>query len=212
MYLHFKYYPLSWFAKLLKKNNLAWYIARDWDCKFPPANASPTNAGSASPELWDSSLGPHRQLWVCSCQPTLCSIPFPWSSGLAQSSHSKAWPNSFSYVLSLWPTWVAGKWRTPDNLSLESTDNTIAGCGIYRPKLINYSMLEIFQWCILVDSATRSNSIWCTLCLLLLSPRSPKRGIPFSCISSSFPWPGRPTSSSPSNWLLVIFIIQLINY
>lgn len=32
--------------------------------------------------------------------------------------------------------------KTPENLRLESTDNVTTGHGLYRPKFINYSMLE----------------------------------------------------------------------
>lgn len=67
------------------------------------------------------------------------------------------------------------KWKTPDTLTLESTANRTAGLGIYRPKLINYSMLEIFPWWIQVDSTTRPNSPQSTFCLLLL-PSSSKKG------------------------------------
>ena len=49
------------------------------------------------------------------------------------------------YALSLWPTRVTREWKTPNNLSLKSTDDTTTGHGIYYPKL-NYSMLEIFRW------------------------------------------------------------------
>lgn len=59
-------------------------------------------------------------------------------------------------------------------LSLKSTDNTTTGLGIYHPKPINYSMLEIFRGQILVDSAIRSNSPWSTFCLLSLPPRRSK--------------------------------------
>jgi hypothetical protein len=63
---------------------------------------------------------------------------------------------------SLQLSWVTTKWKIPDILSLESTDNTINGFEIYCPKFIYYSMLEIFRWQMLVDFTTKYNSTWHT--------------------------------------------------
>jgi hypothetical protein len=94
---------------------------------------------------------------------------------------------------------------TPGNLSLEAS---VAGRGIYHLKFINYSMLEIFRWWILVDSVTRSNSPWPTFCRLLSLWR-PKGSalLPPSFFLSQT---RRPTSSVSSDWLLAVIIIQLI--
>ena len=66
--------------------------------------------------LQSSEIG-HLAVW----------LPLPWSSVLAQSSCSKAWlnfPQLCSFPLAhLSPC----KWKTPDNLSLKSTDETTAG-------------------------------------------------------------------------------------
>jgi hypothetical protein len=76
---------------------LAQCVAWDQDCMFLLTNSSPTNAGSASPELWDGSLArpkPCGQLWERCHQPALC---FGYLSArfqsLAESSCSKAWRN-----------------------------------------------------------------------------------------------------------------------
>jgi hypothetical protein len=87
-----------------------------------------------------------------SCQPGYLS---PGAQSFAQSSHSKAWPNS---------TWLCPfplahlhnyKWKTPDNLCSKSTDDTTTGYGIYCPKLINYSVGNLP----VVEASTRSNSL-----------------------------------------------------
>ena len=93
------------------------------------------------------------------------------------------------------------------NLSLESTDNTTAECGIYHPKLIDYSMLEIFWWQSLVDFATRSNSSQSPLCFLTLPPHHPKRDICFFSILSSALGPEDPPPPRP----VICFLLSLLS-
>ena len=57
---------------------ITWCIARDQDCMFLLGHTSPTNAGSASPELQDHSLSPYGQLWAL----LSAWLPLPWSSVL----------------------------------------------------------------------------------------------------------------------------------
>lgn len=46
------------------------------------------------------------------------------------------------------------EWKTPDNLSLEATDNTATGWGIYHLKLINYFVRNL----LVAEPSTSSNS------------------------------------------------------
>ena len=126
---------------------ITWYIARDQDCMFLLGHTSPTNTGSATPQFQDhGSLGPPGTLRVHSCQPVhYCANFSPWSLVLAQSSLSKAWPNS-SYLLFFQSGHLSHlEWKTTQNLNLKSTNNTSAAHKINHSKLINYFMMEIFQ-------------------------------------------------------------------
>jgi hypothetical protein len=78
--------------------------------------------------------------WLCLSRAPCSVSQSPWPA--TQSSYSKhGGIHSFPLVyLSL------RKWKTPDNLSLKSTDDTTAGQGTYLPKLMNYTMLKIFRW------------------------------------------------------------------
>lgn len=68
---------------------------------------------------------------------TLPSFPIPKPGWIPSPSRLNSFP----------PAHLSGReWKTPDNLSLESTDNTTAVGRNYHPKLIKYSMLEIFWW------------------------------------------------------------------
>ena len=151
-------------------------------------NSSPTNAGSASPELQNYSLvspsplcqlgarSRHAPLWLS--QPTLhCGYLFPGAQSFAQSSHSKAWENSAPDKFFLSGNHTC---KIPDNFSLESTENKNTGCEIYLLTLINYSMLEIFwqRWQTLPPDRT--------VLIYMLPPFIPasisRRTIPSSCI------------------------------
>ena len=137
---------------------------------------------------------------------TRLRLPLPWRFTFAQSSHPKTWLNS-ALLCSFPPAHlICSKWRTPDNLSLESTDDPTTGCGIYCPKLINYSTLQILWWWNLPPDLTVP-----VLHVVPLAPTSPfqKGLLCSSCVPSSS---GRPASSSSTrDWLLVVFIIQSIN-
>lgn len=58
---------------------------------------------------------------------------------VARWGHTLSNSCSASVTFPLELSWVTSKWKTPDSLSLESTDNTTAGHRIYPPKLISYS-------------------------------------------------------------------------
>jgi hypothetical protein len=110
---------------------------------FLLGNSSPTNAGSDSPELQDCCLTsplPKGQLVLHYdyFSPGVGSLP---NLLVPMPGRIPPWLCSFP------PTHLScHKWKTSDNLSLKSSDDTITGYGIYHPKLINYSMLEIFWW------------------------------------------------------------------
>lgn len=69
---------------IFKSTRLVWLGFRISSCPFLLANTSPTNSRFVSPELWDHSLAILLH----------CGYLSPRVLSFAQSSHSKAWPNS----------------------------------------------------------------------------------------------------------------------
>jgi hypothetical protein len=93
------------------------------------------------------------------------------------------------------------------NLSLESTyDKNTAGHSIYDPELMNFSMLEVFQWWILVDYATRSNRSL-SLFFLLCSSLSIQKG---TFISPAFSLPLSEPEGPPPLHPLIRFLLSLL--
>ena len=99
-------------------------VLKHWTCKPAPS--------------------PCSQLQACSHKPSLhCCYLSPGAQSFAQSS---SWLNS-ARLCSSYPAHLSCReWKTPDNFSLKSTDDTTFGHGFYPPKLIKYSMLKIFWW------------------------------------------------------------------
>ena len=146
---------------------ITWYIARDQDCMFLLGHTSPTNAGSASPEFQDhGTLGPQGTISVHSCQPVhYCTNFSPWSLVIAQSSLSKAWPNS-SYLLFFQSDHLSHlEWKTTQNLNLKSQMTQVL-----HTKSITLNSSTVLWWeSSNIQATTRSKSYSSTCCFLSLT-------------------------------------------